>query len=600
MSTSDKVQEDKDTMEQENPQEEIKSEAENPEGAETNEFAYIQQGFTSEIFKIEVRNMPKHYGMGELRKHLQKNSLDVAKIKLPRQNSPWIYICFRSTEARDEGIRALNGMKWKGNVLEASEAKPAPDPLVKRRNEDAEQGGNPAKKARTIQECTTPLAHLTYEDQLKQKQSEAENLLKRFSGDIWKACPGQRVEIERLRKEFNGLPCEMEQIRASPLISGYRNKCEFTVGKDTSGQNVVGFRLGSYVTGFIEVSPVDELKHIPDRVKMAVRLFQQFVRASKHDVFNPEHHTGVFKQFSTRLSFSSNEIMLIVGVNGGNLSPGEAEQLKRDVREFFTEKDGKIVNVSSLFYQDMRKKDKDFKKDILEHLHGNTHITDEIHGLKFRISPEAFFQINTPGADVLYRSIIDLGRVTKDTTVLDICCGAGTIGLCCANFCKRVLGVEIIEQAVKDAKFNAEANSIENCEFFTGNTDDFIFTLMNRPGVSDGDVLAVVDPPRAGVRVKTLHQLRNARNLNRLIYVSCDPKRVFKNWLDLMRPCSKTMKGYPFKLKKAIPVDMFPHTPHMELILLFERDIPAEADAADQANAEDQQKSKESEESDTK
>ncbi|XP_055691986.1 tRNA (uracil-5-)-methyltransferase homolog A [Lutzomyia longipalpis] len=542
-----------------------------PEEEQKDEFAYINQGFTSEIFKIEVRNLPKHYGVGELRKLLQKLNLDFAKVKLVKKNNPWVYICFRSTETRDEGIRVLNGMKWKGCELAASEAKPAPDPLVRKRNA-AGQEGTAGKRARTIAECTTALAHLSYEEQLKQKQSEVENLLKKFSGEHWHACRSQREEIEAARREFDGLPCKLETIRGSPLISGYRNKCEFSVGKDSNGDDTVGFRLGSYNMGFVEVCPIDELKHIPDRVKMAVRLFQQFVRSSKHDVFNPEQQTGVFRQLVTRLSFTTNEIMLIVGINGKTLGDGEeAQELKKSIREFFTEKEGKILNVTSLFHQQMMKKDKDNKKDTLELLHGKPHITDEIHGLKFRISPESFFQINTPAAEVLYSSIIELGAVTKDTTVLDICCGAGTIGICFAKYCKRVLGVEIIEEAVKDAKFNAETNNIDNVEFFAGNADDFIFSLMNRPGVSDGDVLAVVDPPRAGIHVKSLTQLRNARKLNRLIYVSCKPKFVTRNWLDLMRPCSKTMKGAPFKLKKALAVDMFPHTPHMELILLFER-----------------------------
>uniref|UniRef100_A0A1B0DKM9 tRNA (uracil(54)-C(5))-methyltransferase n=1 Tax=Phlebotomus papatasi TaxID=29031 RepID=A0A1B0DKM9_PHLPP len=400
---------------------ELPKETEEP--AENNEFAYIKQGFTSEIFKIEVKNLPKHYGMGELRKLLQKLNLDFAKVKLVRKNNPWIYICFRSSEARDAGIKVLNGMKWKGKELIAFEAKPAPDPLVKKRNADGEQG-NAGKRPRTIAECTTALAHLTYEAQLVQKQSEVENLLKKFSGDQWHACKAQRQEIEELRKEFGGLPCQLEQIRASPLVSGYRNKCEFSVGKDPSGENVVGFRLGSYATGFVEVCPVDELKHIPDRVKMAVRLFQQFVRSSKHEVFNPEQQTGIFRQFVTRLSFATNEIMLNVGVNAKNLTEEDNEQLKNDIKEFFTQKEGKLVNVNSLFYQEMRKKDKDNKKDAMVHLHGQTHITDEIHGLKFRISPESFFQINTPAAEVLYSAIIELGAVSKDTTILDICCGA--------------------------------------------------------------------------------------------------------------------------------------------------------------------------------
>jgi tRNA (uracil-5-)-methyltransferase len=138
----------------------------------------------------------------------------------------------------------------------------------------------------------------------------------------------------------------------------------------------------------------------------------------------------------------------------------------------------------------------------LEHIHGKTHITDKILGYTFQISPDSFFQVNTKGAEILYQTAIDLGQPTEKTTLLDVCCGTGTIGLCFAKYCKKVLGVELIEQAVKDAESNAKANGIENAEFFAGNSDDFIGTLMRKATADGGesDVLAILDPPRAGLR----------------------------------------------------------------------------------------------------
>lgn len=135
------------------------------------------------------------------------------------------------------------------------------------------------------------------------------------------------------------------------------------------------------------------------------------------------------------------------------------------------------------------------------HLNGTTHITDSIHGLKFRISPAAFFQINTPCAEALYQCAIDFGAPTDKTTVLDICCGTGTIGLCFAKHSKQILGVEIIPEAIADAEFNAQENNIENCKFYAGSAEDLISSLMRQANVLDGEeVLAIVDPPRAGLR----------------------------------------------------------------------------------------------------
>lgn len=229
------------------------------------------------------------------------------------------------------------------------------------------------------------------------------------------------------------------------------------------------------------------------------------------------------------------------------------------------------------------------------HLNGTTHITDSIHGLKFRISPAAFFQINTPCAETLYQCAIDFGAPTDKTTVLDICCGTGTIGLCFAKHSKQILGVEIIPEAIADAEFNAKENNIENCKFVAGSAEDLISSLMRQANVGEGEeVLAIVDPPRAGLRKfflnnvfflkiksnqfkfsdnKSVLQLRNSKHLNRLVYMSCSPDKAMKNWFDLARPCSKTMRGMPFLPKMAIAVDMFPHTHHVELIILFEREV---------------------------
>lgn len=139
------------------------------------------------------------------------------------------------------------------------------------------------------------------------------------------------------------------------------------------------------------------------------------------------------------------------------------------------------------------------------HLSGSTHITDTIQGLQFRISPLAFFQINTAGADVLYQQAIDLAAPNKETIMLDICCGTGTIALAFAKHCKQVLGVEIVPDAIKDAEHNAETNDIKNCKFFAGNADDYIKSMVREalyaqePG-KPIDLIAVVDPPRAGLR----------------------------------------------------------------------------------------------------
>ncbi|KAJ9593933.1 hypothetical protein L9F63_014647 [Diploptera punctata] len=376
--------------------------------------------------------------------------------------------------------------------------------------------------------------------------------------------------IDEQRAKYNGLPCELWDVRTSPICDGYRNKCEFSVGiNEETGEKIVGFRLGSYVQGFTGVGPVDCLRHIPDRMKEAAKVFEKFVQASDLDVFNPETHEGYWRQLMVRLSMSTDQLMLVVGIHPHTLSNEQLQKVKNDLKEFFESGEGKSCRVASLYFQHIMKKQAGRELPPLEHISGETHIYETLLGLKFRVSPEAFFQTNTAAAEVLYSSVAELSRPTEDTTIIDICCGTGSIGLCLAKKCGQVLGLEMLAQAVDDAKTNAENNNITNCDFFVGKAEDILSSVMNR--ATKEDILAIVDPPRAGLHQKALVQLRRTKNLTKLVFLSCDPKAAVKNFVDLSRPTSKTYCGAPLVPVRAVPVDMFPHTSHCELIVYFER-----------------------------
>uniref|UniRef100_A0A9I3FH28 tRNA (uracil(54)-C(5))-methyltransferase n=1 Tax=Anopheles epiroticus TaxID=199890 RepID=A0A9I3FH28_9DIPT len=542
------------------------------------EYAYLDAtGFTSELFKIELRGLPKYYGIGELKKLLNvKMKLSTNKIKIMKPGSPFIFICFRNQEDREAAIKALDGYKWKGKALTAFEAKPAPDPLVRRRKEASTGEGEPLNiKRRTVEASATSLAYLTYEEQLKQKQSEMENVLQKFGKELWSSIPTLRSFVEKERQINGGLPCAFDSIRPSPMQDGYRNKCEFSIGKDASGVKRVGFRVGSYSNGFLEVESIAHLKHIPDCMKHTVALFEQFVQNSPFDVYSAETYQGYFRQLTVRMSHATGQVMVVVGVHPQTLSEEEKQTMKAAIVECLTSEPGKKAGISSIHFEVIQKRQQGQYTNPIEHLYGEPHIEDKILGLTFRISPAAFFQINTPAAEVLYQCAIDVAAPTKNTSILDICCGTGTIGLCFARHCKQVLGVDIVEQAIADAKHNAEKNGIENCKFFAGNSDDLIMSLIRHANIlpdQQESLIAIVDPPRAGLHIRSITQLRNARGLDKLVYVSCSPQSAIKNWVDLMRPCSKQLRGEPFVAKKAIAVDLFPHTPHTELVILFERE----------------------------
>ncbi|CAG9773523.1 unnamed protein product [Ceutorhynchus assimilis] len=546
------------------------------ENSEENPYAYLERDFSSENFKIEIKNLPKYYGISEFKKLLnQKLNLNSNKIKTPRRNSPYAFVCFRNEEDRDNAIEVLSKFKWKGNELKAAFAKPSADPLVAKRKGALEECSD-RKKAKTddlsveerIKLSTTPLADVDYQKQLESKQEQVKSILTKLANDLSHQNLEIKSYIEAQKKKYDGLPCELMQIKHCDQIDGYRNKCEFSVGVNPeTNLPTVGFRIGAYVNGTTGVAPVDHLRHIPESMKLAVRVSQDFIRSSNLEVFNAEFQTGHFKQITARVA--PDQLMVIIGIHPQNLDTARIDELKNNLIKYFSEGPGKEARVTSLFYEEIVKKSPGEEPTPATHLWGDTHIYETIMGLKFRVSPEAFFQINTKAAEVLYQSAIDLAEPTQHSSMLDVCCGTGTIGLCFAKYCGQILGLEIVPQAIVDAKENAIANNITNSEFFTGKAEDILGSVCYNS--KHEDVFAVVDPPRAGLHQKAIHQLRKIKKINRLIYISCNPKLATKNFVDLGRPESKYMHGDFYVPVKAVAVDLFPHTQHYELVISFKR-----------------------------
>ncbi|KAJ0176492.1 hypothetical protein K1T71_007671 [Dendrolimus kikuchii] len=545
------------------------------------EYAYLDRGgFSSEKFKIELRGLPKFYGIVELKKLMnQKLNLNASKIKRPKHGSQWLFACFQNDEERIKAIEVLNGYVWKGKKLMADVAKPAPDPLVRKRKKDENTLTEGKKKKehdeisqeQKLKDATTPYWDMPYDEQVKLKEKEIKQLLMKFDNEVWKIHIQKRSTIETNRKLYDGLSFELRTIQKSPITDGYRNKCEFTVGVDEETKlPTVGFRLGSYATGTVGVAPVEGLLHIPERTKRAVLLFQDFIRKSELLPFSPADFSGYWRYLTVRNSTSTGDVMLIVAMHPQALSESELQKIKDDLINHFSSEEAVACGIKSLYFEliTKRRAGEDASKPV--HLMGSTHIIDTILERQFRISPEAFFQINTAGAEILYQSAIDMSQVNKDSTVVDICCGTGTIGLCFAKYCNQVLGLEIIQEAVRDAKANAALNNIENCDFFTGKAEDILPSVLAR--ATGDDIIAIVDPPRAGLHMRAITQLRNTKKVKRLVYISCSPSSAVKNFVDLSRPSSKTLRGAPFVPVRAVPVDMFPHTKHVELAILFERD----------------------------
>lgn len=187
----------------------------------------------------------------------------------------------------------------------------------RQQNNTAEQRRSAAadRPARTVQEATAPLAKMPYPEQLAQKEKELLDILRSYGTQAQRG--NRALDFKaRMNESPAGVPCRWLGFKASPLIDGYRNKSEFTVGKNAAGEKVVGFRLSSYVDGSVEVdSSLAEVPHIPESMRRAAAVYQQFIRESAHAVFSPELYTGVFKQLTVRVSQSTSEIMLVIGIH---------------------------------------------------------------------------------------------------------------------------------------------------------------------------------------------------------------------------------------------------------------------------------------------
>ncbi|XP_076167441.1 tRNA (uracil-5-)-methyltransferase homolog A [Ptiloglossa arizonensis] len=548
---------------------------------EKNPYAYLDRDdFTSEKYKIEVRGLPKYYGIGEFKKLLnEKLELQSCKVKPPKRGSGWLYVSFRSEGSRQKAIETLNGILWKNCKLSAQIAKPAPDPFVKRRLQEeatnkrlkTDENDQSMSIADKVKSTTIPLWNTPYQGQLELKQKEMRSILANICKKILKEGKDDLLDWLNYQKDkYEGLPCELLPLLSTERITEYRNKCEFTVGKSNDGDKVVvGFRLSSYAAGSTAVGPIDDLCHIPVKMRIVAKVLEEFIQLSGLKPFQPVDHSGYWRQVTVRTTLS-NDIMVIVGMHPQDLSSEKLEELRTQLRDFFETGNGVVAHVTSLYFQIMNKKSVDGEnRDNFYHISGAKYIEETLLGMKFRVSPQAFFQVNTLGAEVLYKAAIDLAKPTADTALLDICCGTGTIGLAFSKHCGEVFGLEVVEDAIKDARENVVANNVTNCEFFVGKAEDILSPVIQR--TTKPEIIAVVDPPRAGLHQRALLTLRKAKKLSRLVYISCNPRAAARNLVDLARATSKQYVGEPLVPVKAVAVDMFPHTKHCELVLCLER-----------------------------
>ena len=357
-----------------------------------------------------------------------------------------------------------------------------------------------------------------------------------------------RLKAERVRTCLNrlgGENLEKVDILSAPTCYGYRTKAQYPVAAKKGRAYAGFFKAGTH--DVVENNRCLILPAETDAVKDAV---MDYVNQFRITAYDENSHTGLLRHIYVRRGAVSGQILVCLVVNGRKL-PRVEELLKRLQ---------KIPGFTTLVLSVNTKKGNAVLGDEFITLHGPGYIEDTLCGLNFRLSPRSFYQVNHHQAQRLYEAAIAQAEITKEDTVLDLYCGVGTITLCMASAAGKVIGVEVIPQAVEDAKDNAKRNGIENAEFFCGDAGQAALELEKQGIQAD---VVVVDPPRKGLNADTIEALARFAP-RRIVYVSCDPATLARD--------VALLKERGYRLKNALAADLFPKTAHVESIVTLIRE----------------------------
>ena len=357
-----------------------------------------------------------------------------------------------------------------------------------------------------------------------------------------------RLKAERVRSCLNrigGENLDEIPILAAPTCYGYRNKAQYPVASH-KGKAYAGF----FKAGTHSVVENDRCLILPGEMDQVKDIVISHMNRFRIPSYDEAAHKGLVRHIYVRRGVVSGQVLVCLAVNGRKLphAPELIEALK------------KVPGFTTLVLSVNTKKGNTILGDEFITLYGPGTIEDTLCGLTFRLSPRSFYQVNHHQAQRLYRAAIEQAGITKEDTVLDLYCGVGTITLAMAGAAGKVIGVEVIPQAVEDAKENAKRNGIENAEFFCGDAGQAALELEKQGIQAD---VVVVDPPRKGLNADTIEALSRFAP-RRIVYVSCDPATLARD--------VALLKERGYALKNAMAADLFPRCAHVESVVCLSRE----------------------------
>lgn len=355
----------------------------------------------------------------------------------------------------------------------------------------------------------------------------------------------KETQIKELLDSVIDYDYEYEGIKGSPRTEGYRNKMEFSFGDEIKDGPLA---LGMHKRGsFYDIVTVDSCKIADSDYNKILTCVLEHCKSHELPFYKKMQHEGFLRHLLVRKAIKTEDILIdIVTSTQMNYSFDElVEELKAlDLK-------GTIAGILHTYNDSLADVVQNDKTEIL---YGQDYFYESLLGMLFKITPFSFFQTNSLGAEVLYKVAREYVGETDNKVVFDLYSGTGTIAQVLAPVAKKVVGVEIIEEAVKAAKVNAQMNNLSNCEFIAGDVLKVIDELEDKPDI------IVLDPPRDGIHPKALPKILNY-GVDKMVYISCKPTSLVR---DLV-----TIQEAGYRVVKAAAVDMFPMTPNVETVVLL-------------------------------
>ena len=363
------------------------------------------------------------------------------------------------------------------------------------------------------------LRHIKYEETLRMKQNAVQSLV------------NKTLENEVKVEETLGME--------NPY--NYRNKAQYPVGLDKEGKPIIGV----FANRTHEIIPIKECLIQNKKSENLAKFVLEFIKKNNISVYNEKTTKGLVRHIVTKIGIKTNEIMCIIVINGRNI-PKEKE-LVSEILKAFPEVKTIVKNINTKNTNVIMG-----KENI--NLYGDGYIKDKLGDFVFKISPLSFYQVNPIQAKKLYNIAVKGAEISKDDVVFDLYCGIGTISLFMAKYAKKVYGIEIVEDAIKDAKENSKLNNIKNSEFIAGDVEIVLDDLINKKKIIPDIIM--VDPPRKGLDNKSINNILKI-SPKKVVYVSCNPATLVRDLKSLEEK---------YEIKTIKPVDMFPFSKHIECV----------------------------------